>query len=481
MTAQQNDIFATESVKVLLLRGFALKTKRCPETHMTILKNHVFNLLQLLRHEPKLKDKFWYNSFKHRVYLKETKDGVSRDVALEDYHVSRLRVYCIDRWDVDFSKNACWEAIELAAREREKNPILDYIKEEIAGLVDDSWIEKNRSTKYCIKNHIDPKNNCQKDCKGHTPLEMWLTEYVGCNDTKINRVYSKKTLIGAVARLHATLENPVKMELMLVLYGEQGIYKSTLLSLLAFGWKFGREYFGDSAFSMKKRTNAIQMITGKIIYEIKELANRTNDEEEKAFIDEQIDEGRLPYDRKPRRFARTAIMIGTTNKSYNILRDATGDRRFAVVSCNQKYDDKTQKMKYEEFEKNVMMLWAEAYYWYTKKTGQYDWWFSKEEEDLQRDANQSYVSEHPLQDLILEKAEDIRVEKGFVKVKDVIAALYKEEGRIIDGRIQECKKWLDKNTRKNQAIIADCLHRDGYRYTRKRPPFCKHQVRGWFK
>lgn len=474
MTEQQ-PYYQTESLKVLMTRGFNLKCTRDKNTHKLILENHTYNLLQLLRYEPSLKDMFWYNSFKHRVYVKQKEDDNIIDVELEDHHVAKLKVYCIDRWDVKFSKDTCWEAIELAARERARNPILDYIKENIAGVVDDDWITKHRTKKLCLKNQDNPKANCKPCCPGHTPLELWLHQYAGCNDTAINRIYAKRQLIGGIARLHATVRNPVKMEQMLVLYGEQGIYKSSLIAMLAFESVFGREYFGDSGFNVRNKQEAMQMIVGKFIYEIKELANRSNDETEKAFIDEQIDEGRLPYARKPSKYARTAILFGSTNKSFNILRDATGDRRFWVVSCNEAHTNTKQRMKLQEFKKAVHLLWAEAYYWYKKGA---QWWIDNDsdEEQLRVEANKAYVSEHPLQDMIIEKAAEIYEQCSVVRVKDIIKMVYQE-----DSIQHQTKKWLDKNTRKNQAIIADCLQREGYRYTRKRPNKGEKPVRGWFK
>ena len=108
------------------------------------------------------------------------------------------------------------------------------------------------------------------------------------------------------------------------------------------------------------------------------------------------------------------------------MRDATGDRRFWVVSCNEAQTNTKQRMKLQEYKKAVHLLWAQAYYWYKKGA---QWWIDNDsdEEQLRVEANKAYVSEHPLQDMIIEKAAEIYEQCSVVRVKDIIKMVYQED------------------------------------------------------
>jgi predicted P-loop ATPase len=176
---------------------------------------------------------------------------------------------------------------------------------------------------------------------------------MGAEDTAINRAYSLRWLISIIARAHATVEKPVKVDTMLVLYGGQGIGKSTALQTIALDHIFSCRFFGDSELDMSKYKESVQSIQGKLIYELQELAKRTKDVEiEKAFLTRKIDDVRLPYKRVNEQIPRTTVFIRTANRK-NVLTDASGSRRFWCVDLGYK------KIKIPELRADIESIWGQ--------------------------------------------------------------------------------------------------------------------------
>ena len=455
-------------VGILINQSYTIKHQRNNYGQPEI-KPSLYNLCQILRYEPRLKDCFKYDEMHQRIYVDADNLGSKNTAPAEDWlplvdlHVHKIREICCDIWDVEFGKNTAFEAVQIVANENPRNLLLDYLQKELPQ-IDDEWIQENRNKKLCTR-------HCQKDCKGHTPLEMWCTTYLRCEDTPITRVYSKKWLIGVVARLHATEKNPVKFDTSFVWLGEQGKGKSTCAERLAFYSRFKRTYFGDTEFSMANRKEAVQLLLGKAIYEIKELAKRTNDAQEKAFLDTQIHDCRIPWARKPQRFVVKNGFIFSTNPVANLYRDATGCRRFWTIEVGQLLGER-EKLPVDAFTDAVPMLWAEAFYWYKQGT---PWWLNAAEERLQDDSNSDHIAHHPLTDAVLQAVAEIQQANQIkgqsnlpLKIPDIIKQIWQQADPT---NMQHLKE----SNRKNQAIITDILLLAGYRKKRV------NNIRGWFK
>ena len=136
---------------------------------------------------------------------------------------------------------------------------------------------------------------------------------------------------------------------------KQGEGKSTFLRWLA----LEDDWFGElRTFDYQKGAEALM---GKWIVEVPEMAalKRSEMEEIKAFITQQRDHYRRPYERTVSDIKRKCIMVGTTN-NMQFLTDTTGNRRFIpieVESAGAELFKREAQIKAE-----IEQCWAEAYY-----------------------------------------------------------------------------------------------------------------------
>lgn len=180
--------------------------------------------------------------------------------------------------------------------------------------------------------------------------ERILIDYLGADDNAYTRAVTRKTLCGAVARVK---QPGIKFDHILVLNGDQGIGKSTLIS------KLGGEWYSDSLSltDMNDKT-AAEKLQGYWILEIGELAGmkKADIDKVKAFISRQDDKYRASFGRRVTPHPRQCIFFGTTNSQNGYLRDITGNRRFWTVKTPG-----TGKLKPWQLTKaEVEQIWAEA-------------------------------------------------------------------------------------------------------------------------
>lgn len=185
---------------------------------------------------------------------------------------------------------------------------------------------------------------------GVTRAERILIDYLGAEDNAYTRAVTRKTLCGAVARV----QRPgAKFDHILVLNGDQGIGKSTLIA------KLGGEWYSDSLSltDMNDKT-AAEKLQGYWILEIGELAGmkKADIDKVKAFISRQDDKYRASFGRRVTPHPRQCIFFGTTNSQNGYLRDITGNRRFWTVKTPG-----TGKLKpWQITKEDVRQIWAEA-------------------------------------------------------------------------------------------------------------------------
>lgn len=180
--------------------------------------------------------------------------------------------------------------------------------------------------------------------------ESILIDYLGAEDNAYTRAVTRKTLCGAVARVK---QPGIKFDNILVLNGDQGIGKSTLIARL------GGEWYSDSLSltDMNDKT-AAEKLQGYWLLEIGELAGmkKADIDKVKAFISRQDDKYRASFGRRVTPHPRQCIFIGTTNSQNGYLRDITGNRRFWTVKTPG-----TGKLKPWELSKeDVEQIWTEV-------------------------------------------------------------------------------------------------------------------------
>lgn len=185
---------------------------------------------------------------------------------------------------------------------------------------------------------------------GKKRAESILIDYLGAEDNAYTRAVTRKTLCGAVARVK---QPGIKFDNILVLNGDQGIGKSTLIA------KLGGEWYSDSLSltDMNDKT-AAEKLQGYWILEIGELAGmkKADIDKVKAFISRQDDKYRASFGRRVTPHPRQCIFFGTTNSQNGYLRDITGNRRFWTVKTPGTGRLKPWKLTQED----VNQIWAEV-------------------------------------------------------------------------------------------------------------------------
>lgn len=206
------------------------------------------------------------------------------------YWLSRVRFFNV-------STQLCQEAAIVAAEKFRYHPVRDFLKTL-------EWDGVNR-------------------------LDTWLTDFAGVEDNAYTRAVGCKTLLGAVARVF----NPgIKFDTMLVLEGEQGIGKSTLISIL------GGDWYGDIGITDSDK-DTIDAMRGNWIIEVSEMvcSRKVETDKLKSFLSRTTDRVRLAYRRNAEDYPRQSIFIGTINpeEGSGYLKDVTGNRRFWPVVCKK--------------------------------------------------------------------------------------------------------------------------------------------------
>ena len=188
------------------------------------------------------------------------------------------------------------------------------------------------------------------DWDGVERADTLLIDYLGAEDTPYVRAVTRKELCAAYCRVYYP---GIKFDSMIVLNGDQGIGKSTLIA------KLGGEWYSDSLnLSDMNDKTAAEKLQGYWIMEIGELAGmrKADLDKVKAFISRQDDKYRASFGRRVTPHPRQCVFFGTTNSQNGYLRDITGNRRYwnVKVPGNGKYKP------WDMDEDTVKQVWAEV-------------------------------------------------------------------------------------------------------------------------
>ena len=182
-------------------------------------------------------------------------------------------------------------------------------------------------------------------------VDTLLIDYLGAPDSSYVRAVTRKELCAAVTRIY---KPGTKFDTLLVLIGEQGIGKSTLIA------KLGMEWFSDSLTlsDINDGKAAAEKLQGIWIMEIGEMAGMRKAEQEKlkAFFGRQDDKYRAAFGRRVQSHPRQTVMFGTTNAESGFLRDITGNRRYWPVRVS----GAAARHPWEITQDEVDQIWAEV-------------------------------------------------------------------------------------------------------------------------
>ena len=185
---------------------------------------------------------------------------------------------------------------------------------------------------------------------GQKRVETLLVDYLGAEDSPYVREVTKKLLCAAYCRIY---HPGIKFDNLIVLNGEQGIGKSTLISRL------GMEWYSDSLnLSDMNDKTAAEKLQGYWILEIGELAGmkKADLDKVKAFISRQDDKYRASFGRRVTPHPRQCVFFGTTNSEDGYLRDITGNRRY----WNVKVTGNGKLKPWDLDQETVDQIWAEV-------------------------------------------------------------------------------------------------------------------------
>ena len=198
---------------------------------------------------------------------------------------------------------------------------------------------------------------------GKRRVETLLQDYLGVADSAYARDVSKLLVLGPMCRV---LWRGVKVDYAPILQGPQGTGKDRFLELLC---TFGDEIlYTASTFDIKKPSEYVQAIRGKLIVHLAEMATfrRSTNEEMKTFLTDHEDTARLAYEPLARTYRRLCIFVFSVNEKGGYLTDNTGNRRYLPVELGDPKpgpDGKPTAFKrnFQELEKVRAQIWAEAY------------------------------------------------------------------------------------------------------------------------
>ena len=185
---------------------------------------------------------------------------------------------------------------------------------------------------------------------GTPRLDTLFIDYLGVADSAYSRAVTRKTMVGAVARV---MTPGCKFDYMLVFVGKQGRGKSSIIYKLA----GGDNWFTDSVVTFDG-SKAFEAVTGKWLVEVPEMHafDKVTMNQAKAFISKQSDFYRAAYAEFPEDRPRQCAFFGTTNNSA-CLRDDTGGRRFWPLDTD--IQDRTKQI-FTDLEIERDQIWAEA-------------------------------------------------------------------------------------------------------------------------
>lgn len=200
---------------------------------------------------------------------------------------------------------------------------------------------------YANRNSYHPVRDYLNALKwdGEPRIDHWLPDIFGCEASEYTMQAGKNFLIGAAARI---MEPGIKMDFMLVLYGNQGEGKSTACKVLV-----GNESWFTSTLADPASKDFYEILSGHWVVELDEMDAFKNgrDSAIKSAISTSTDTYRPPYGRVTTAFPRQCVFIGTTNQPH-FLKDASGNRRYWPVTVSE--------VRLDVLAQNRDQYWAEA-------------------------------------------------------------------------------------------------------------------------
>lgn len=312
-----------------------------PKTGAVLKK--VYNLELLLRY-------YGYGDFEYNAL---TELVVIDGAVLGDYHIAAIQCAISRDHSVEFTSALTHQIASLVARENTFHP-------------------------------IRRKFDSLPKWDGRERLSTFFGGYIKVADVskKYRDLLARVLFVGAIARLY---QPGCKVDNVIVLEGEQGIFKSTLLRTLSMG------FFTDNVPVTRgvNDKDVVNSMQGSLIVELQEVDKliRKCPEDLKMFVSTREFRHRKAYARCETTTYPSYILVGTTNAEEYLV-DVSGNRRFLPV--------KVLNIDLKRVEEDLNQLWAEALTWYRNDV---EWWSNNGDAYI-HEAQQSKIVVDPLDEQI---------------------------------------------------------------------------------
>ncbi|MDZ8056557.1 MAG: VapE family protein [Aulosira sp. ZfuCHP01] len=292
---------------------------------------------------------------------------LTKDIELHGHQLdmNHIKLILALEFDIDVSKDDAFTIIERIAKANSYSPAVEYLNEVEAKFPDISG----------------------------DYLDDLAYQFFGTTDP-LHATYFKNFLVAAVARAR---HPGCWMDCALILYGAQGIRKSTFWQTL-----FGEDWFSDDLGHDSDKDEKMKMHRFWCLEwgEFETVYKRKDVEELKRFLAKKRETFRTPYDRVPVDYKRGFVFVGTTNQT-EILNDPSGDRRFWIIPVSK------TKIPVETVLACRDRIWAAANELY--KAG-YVYRLSDEQDERRAELNREYQVLDPWMEIVEE----------YVRVKDFV-------------------------------------------------------------
>ena len=257
-----------------------------------------------------------YNELTHELEVNGLGKEFNQETILEDMDVI---LFDILKSSFKCSKQLIDDMLGVIAKKNSYNPVHEMLKNA------PSWDGKDRLPELFDIMKINEDDELSK-----TLIHKWLLMALALSENRFSKAFGADGI--------------------LVIQGNQGIGKTSLVSKLGIEPSFTK--LGLYIDTRDKDT--IIRATSAWITEIGELETtlKSDIERLKAFITADFDRYRVPYGRADSTHTRHTAFIATCN-SDRFLIDETGSRRFWTIPCEEKFD----LDKLSEF--NSLQLWKQ--------------------------------------------------------------------------------------------------------------------------